>query len=68
MARVAQWYKVRVRVSRFGCGSPEDSPEKLARHRKERSKVSGNTFLLVVILMMVLLFLLISLGPLIFFG
>jgi len=30
-------------------------------------EVSGNTFLLIVILMMILLFCLISLGPLIFF-
>jgi hypothetical protein len=35
--------------------------------RKGVGEVSGNTFLLVVILMMILLFCLISLGPLIFF-
>jgi hypothetical protein len=35
--------------------------------RKGVGEVSGNTFLLIVILMMVLLFCLISLGPLIFF-
>jgi hypothetical protein len=35
--------------------------------RERDGEVSGNTFLLMVILIMILLFCLISLGPLIFF-
>jgi hypothetical protein len=49
-----------------GHGSPKDGSG-LARRKKGVGEVSGNTFLLMVILIMILLFCLISLGPLIFF-
>ena len=59
------WYKVTQKKNR-----PVTGPRKMARDSagSERSgEMSGNTFLLMVILIMILLFCLISLGPLIFF-
>jgi hypothetical protein len=65
MARVIRWYKGRIKEDRSVTGPrnmPRDPPA-----RKGEGGVSGNTFLLMVILIMILLFCLISLGPLIFF-
>lgn len=66
ITRVVQWYEGRIKESPVGYGSPENGP---GTHpvRKGVGGVNGNTFLLMIILTMVLLFLLISLGPLIFF-
>jgi hypothetical protein len=60
---LVRYYIVRVIVKLVGYGSPRDGTPDSER----MGEVSGNTFLLIVILMMILLFCLISLGPLIFF-
>ncbi len=66
IARVVQWYKGCVKENSGGYGSAEDGTGTRPA-RKGVGEVSGNTFLLMIILMMILLFILISFGPLIFF-
>lgn len=66
VARVVRWYKGRGKQNPVDYWSQGSG---LGGHptRKGAGEVSGNIFLLTVILMMVLLFILISFGPLIVF-